>query len=106
MQGADGKLFLIAKVTIKVFFGKILHISGVAGACKKGEMTLLHVQYVKEQESYFNIIVTSTKTKTIREHLPPLLQLNNLCVPITQNPKSITYYWCSHLTETKLNILS
>jgi hypothetical protein len=42
-------------------------IVGIAGACRKSELTFLHVEDIVDNQSYFRVNIPNTKTKVIRE---------------------------------------
>lgn len=44
-------------------------IVGVAGACRKSEITYLQVQNIKDEGTYYKVKIPNTKTKTIREFI-------------------------------------
>jgi integrase len=75
---ADDKTFLMAKVnsnrTINCLHTyyyylsfKVAMIVGIAGACRKSELTFLHVEDIVDNQSYFRVNIPNTKTKVIRE---------------------------------------
>lgn len=42
-------------------------VVGIAGACRKSELTFLRVEDVTDEETYFRVNIPNTKTRVIRE---------------------------------------
>ncbi|XP_018575819.1 uncharacterized protein LOC108914474 [Anoplophora glabripennis] len=55
---ADDNNHLMAKVVLVV---------GIAGACRKSELTFLRVEDVTDEETYFRVNIPNTKSRVIRE---------------------------------------
>lgn len=76
LQTADNEIYLDLKViffnilftfSTKYLFFKVLLIFGVAGACRRAELTNLLKEDVINEESCFKVLVRDTKTKIDRE---------------------------------------